>query len=75
MSDDIPTYEVIANRFNPKPLGIFNCPCGGRHKHGLPDKGIPEHRTAHCNDESHPKGYYIIWNGKEDGVKPDKKRR
>jgi len=73
---DAPTYEVIANYFNPHPLGLFDCPCGVRHKHGLPDEqNKPEHRVAHCLDNSlHPNGYYIVWRGQKDGVRPYKPR-
>jgi hypothetical protein len=75
MDKKIPTYEVIANYFNESPLGLFECPCGVRHRHGLPSQqGEPEHRVAHCHDSSlHPNGYYIVWNGKKDGVRRNKK--
>ncbi|GGG62847.1 hypothetical protein GCM10011415_06540 [Salipiger pallidus] len=76
MNSDIPTYKVAANRFNGSPLGIFECRCGARHKHGLPSElNQPEHRVAHCTDRKiHPNGYYILWLGEEDSVAPYKKR-
>lgn len=76
MQANVPTYEVTANYFNEHPLGIFECPCGVKHKHGLPrDLNQPEHRVAHCAERSfHPGGYYIVWRGKKDGVRPARKR-
>ncbi|MGP3699491.1 hypothetical protein [Rhodobacter sp. NSM] len=77
MAEYLPLYEVTANYYNLSPLGIFDCPCGVRHKHGLPEKkGVPEHRVAHCVDQTlHPKGYNIVWQGKTDGVRPARRRR
>ena len=75
MEESIPTYEVIANHFNEHPVGIFECPCGLRHRHGLPETiNEPEHRVAHCDTKLHPRGYFIVWRGKTDGVKPDRSR-